>query len=680
MLRPFPPVASLPLVAFHVLLAFVLAGPLAATTLRPVEVNCPVCEEPFIALRIGSTNTAGGSDPDLCPHPGGEPTVPYHVWTCPSCGYSRESRSFEEAVDESIARFVREDLEPPFELEKGMTQRQIPGWAKYALAASIAEASGAEPARLARLFLLGAWSERLQFLAPLSDRLRAASERPAFARVAAWTDERSTRIEEDTQETDPYRGMVALGRALLAGRLDEETAEEAIWRELCGALYLRLRGENAEARSALDRLAAREGIDEAQRFLVESTAASIERERRLQRQALEWTRRALDAGAYDGGERVHQLFVVGELLRHLEDRGAAAAFREALDDEALDLFSIPRIEAGLERVGDPYRIGDERRRAVRQRTIDRQIERLNDPETAGNAALILGDLADPSSTDGILAALGHPNSGVRWFAAGALRQVPDPDGRVVRALSGLLADDDDPGPRWKAATVLAQRADRKSVAALQAALDDSSRNVREEALRGLGRIGDPSAYESILAVLTGGEGSDRFAAIEALGMLADPRAIEPLLEAWPDTIEEWGDGKRVADLIATALSRITATRFWTAEPSTPATCAAGHERFRTWCEDHRAGPTEAWVRDAFDDAGRPLPRDLDGPETRDVLIEALADENPVVRHHAFRILRERTGQSFALDDVLSWYDSPRSRSEWRRAVRQWKDWAAGEDR
>lgn len=102
---------------------------------------------------------------------------------------------------------------------------------------------------------------------------------------------------------------------------------------------------------------------------------------------------------------------------------------------------------------------------------------------------------------------------------------------VADALDTVLGQDGEPvvaGDREKS------QADPRLVAALTAALKDTDREVREQALHALVQMRDPSIFAPLLQALKDASPDVREQAAHGLGQLRDRRAVEPLTGALKD--------------------------------------------------------------------------------------------------------------------------------------------------
>lgn len=220
-----------------------------------------------------------------------------------------------------------------------------------------------------------------------------------------------------------------------------------------------------------------------------------------------------------------------------------------------------------------------------------------DPADAGDRAVLLGRLADPSwrvraaaverlaspagrdALPGLLDALSAgPGVGAREAAASALARVGPP--AVPPLLERLAAAD--PDLRQAAAAVLGELADRRAVTPLTARLADPDANVRTAAADALGKIGGPEAAAALRAAVDSDDATLRLSAVEALGALHAPLPAAQIERLLPDRslrrslfrMLGMSDEPGALALVAQALS----------DPSRPAREAAlgalGHQRAR----------------------------------------------------------------------------------------------------
>ncbi len=126
-----------------------LAPPARATTLRRVEVTCPVDGERFFARTVISTNSVG-TDRDLFRRTSGLHAGKVIIWTCPGNYYSGYAKDFRIRLGEDLKRRIREELRP---LIKGVPAAALPAWARYELAGRIYEWHEQPPEAIAWTYL-----------------------------------------------------------------------------------------------------------------------------------------------------------------------------------------------------------------------------------------------------------------------------------------------------------------------------------------------------------------------------------------------------------------------------------------------------------------------------------------------------------------------------------------------
>jgi uncharacterized protein len=123
------------------------------TTLRQIELTCPICFNKFSSQAVLSTNSFGGKRTDFHERAVGAQPLPYFVHMCSRCGYTGSERDFgdEAEVGPSIKEHVWDELAP--KLPTGV----VTGSDKYEFAAKVAQWQGSEPRRIADLLLRAAW-------------------------------------------------------------------------------------------------------------------------------------------------------------------------------------------------------------------------------------------------------------------------------------------------------------------------------------------------------------------------------------------------------------------------------------------------------------------------------------------------------------------------------------------
>jgi uncharacterized protein (DUF2225 family) len=148
------------------------------TTLRQIELHCPICGSSFRSQAVVSTNAFGGKRTDFHERAAGTQPLAYLIHMCGECGFSGCERDF--TADSEVSPIVREQvlnrLAPP------APEAQITGSAKYESAARVAEWQGLEARHIADLLLRAAWC--------CVDEGDIEAER-YFRRHAAWMFEKS---------------------------------------------------------------------------------------------------------------------------------------------------------------------------------------------------------------------------------------------------------------------------------------------------------------------------------------------------------------------------------------------------------------------------------------------------------------------------------------------------------
>lgn len=187
------------------------------TTLRHIDLTCPVCGNRFNSQAVLSTNAFGGKRTDFHERAAGTQPLPYFIHLCARCGYAGCERDFSEEAEVGplLKEHVWDELAP--RLPSGV----VTGSDKYEFAAKVAIWQGAEPRRIADLLLRAAWC--------CVDEGDIEAER-YFRRQAAWMFERALAS---------YDGV--------------EREERAVLTYLVGELWRRC-GDSAKARTWFERV------------------------------------------------------------------------------------------------------------------------------------------------------------------------------------------------------------------------------------------------------------------------------------------------------------------------------------------------------------------------------------------------------------------------------------------
>src|SRR5215204_7802867 len=122
------------------------------TRLNQIELTCPICFFTFGSLTVVSSNLLGKRT-DFHERTEGAQPLPYLIHTCSKCGFTGTEHEFgdEAAPEPAVREHVWDELGPT------LPSGPLAGSAKYELAAKVAMWQGAEPRRVADLFLRAAW-------------------------------------------------------------------------------------------------------------------------------------------------------------------------------------------------------------------------------------------------------------------------------------------------------------------------------------------------------------------------------------------------------------------------------------------------------------------------------------------------------------------------------------------
>ena len=202
------------------------------TTLRQIELTCPICSNRFSSQAVLSTDACGGKRTDFHEAAAGAQPLPYFIHTCSTCGYTGGERDFgdEAVLSPALRKHVWGELAP--KLPSG----PLTGSEKYEFAAKVAAWQGAEPSRVGDLFLRAAW---------------------------CCVD------EGDTEAERYYRRYAAWGFEEALASYDEvDRDERAVMTYLVGELWRRI-GDVEQARWWFDRVPSEVVDAERQRWIVE---------------------------------------------------------------------------------------------------------------------------------------------------------------------------------------------------------------------------------------------------------------------------------------------------------------------------------------------------------------------------------------------------------------------------
>jgi uncharacterized protein (DUF2225 family) len=207
-------------------------GGVAMTTLRQIELRCPVCDNEFKSQSVVSTNAFGGKRTDFHERAAGTQPLAYLIHMCSECGYSGGEADFTATTDVSpvLKQQVLKELAP-------LRPSLVCGSEKYEAAAKVAQWQGLDSRHIADLLLRAAWC--------CVDEGDVEAER-YFRRLAAWS------FEEALQAYD------AVPRE-----------ERAILTYLVGELWRRI-GDVEKATAWFDRVAGEVTDVQSQQWVIDA--------------------------------------------------------------------------------------------------------------------------------------------------------------------------------------------------------------------------------------------------------------------------------------------------------------------------------------------------------------------------------------------------------------------------
>src|SRR5919109_75012 len=104
------------------------------TTLKHIELTCPICANRFSSQAVLSTNRSGSKRTDFHERAAGAQPLPYFIHLCSRCGYAGSERDFGEEAEVSplLKEHVWDELAPK------ITTGAVSGSDKYEFAAKVA--------------------------------------------------------------------------------------------------------------------------------------------------------------------------------------------------------------------------------------------------------------------------------------------------------------------------------------------------------------------------------------------------------------------------------------------------------------------------------------------------------------------------------------------------------------
>ena len=182
------------------------------STLKLIDLCCPVCKSHFQSQSVVTTNSAGGKRTDFHERAAGTQPLPYLVHMCGRCGYSGAESDFTEGTDVNplVKSQVWNKLAPNL-------CEPVAGSEKYQAAAKVAEWQSREPRHIGDLLLRAAWC--------CVDEEDHEAER-YFRRHAAWMFERALQSYDGVSRDE--RGLFTYLVGELWRRVGD-TAKAAEW-------------------------------------------------------------------------------------------------------------------------------------------------------------------------------------------------------------------------------------------------------------------------------------------------------------------------------------------------------------------------------------------------------------------------------------------------------------------
>ena len=116
------------------------------TTLRQIELRCPVCDTEFKSQSVVSTNAFGGKRTDFHERAAGTQPLAYLIHMCSECGYSGAEADFKGAAD--LSPVLKQQI------FRELTPRRpsfVSGSEKYEAAAKVARWQGMDSRYIADL-------------------------------------------------------------------------------------------------------------------------------------------------------------------------------------------------------------------------------------------------------------------------------------------------------------------------------------------------------------------------------------------------------------------------------------------------------------------------------------------------------------------------------------------------
>jgi hypothetical protein len=583
-----------------------------ATSFETKSVTCPVCTNAVQVYTVASTNSFGGVDDDGCVHAAGWQPLSVAVWLCPRCCYANGAGEFSRGVGAETARWIRTELRPPATVAPDADQLKTPAWLKFEMALRIQEKDGRDKSSLAALARLASFATRVE-RQDLSTFTRGPLvEVPEWRQ--SWDSFVETRKELIAGPTQASVARADIGAA--TAMLDRATGErDSSSAALLAAWRLSLRGENVQALKALDALGAALKVP-GQAAAIAALRESIAHERAFQERFLRYLD-DVDRGAGPSPDEPGTLsFAKAEALRRLgRDREANVEYLRALEaGVSLRAFEIARRHLTTASSGVSASVD---MAALWRRSLQKSVERLDDPKTSRAAAEELAHSGDREAARLLADRLESRETEVRQSAALALRWIPDVDEATIDALGKAIVAEHDARASIYAASTLASFGDARSVKYFAAMTGPHVERVREIAVEALALLGDAEHSATILSASVSVE-----VKVRSLSILTN----------------------------------------------------RGHasvEAARDWVTAHGGEPSRLWLKSGFREIGFEVPKDLSSTDGVMAVIRWMEDDRFYVRANALKLLHEATGQRFGWSELPSEYCKAPQRT---RVCEEWRKW------
>ena len=313
--------------SLRLLLALVVllgtAAPATATSVRPLDLVCPVCGTATKGVTVMSTNSFGGVDRDFCRHAIGSQPLLLVATTCPKCHYSAFADGFAAKPPAAVIEAVKKGalVVAPHASPKARGDEEgvapssnLPAWVRHDLILQVLRLGKASTFKLAWQALVTSWAVRLEARMDVGG---AAEDEKTFEALVARSG-----IKGDDRSGD----SVKLG-AWLIRNLPTLPEKEAVVAAPVAIRLLRERGENGLLLASLGAL--QKGFAPDRWASIEKTLReSAQLEQKYQREAVALFEKYLASPeCAKDDDRFHVTYLAGELHRRLGER-----------DKALELY------------------------------------------------------------------------------------------------------------------------------------------------------------------------------------------------------------------------------------------------------------------------------------------------------------------------------------------------------